>query len=329
MTLKKQKFVLGLDIGNCSVKIAEAVLENELILKSCQLFPFPQGKPISPDFLKKTLENKDIKNYKIVASLQGQGVILRHLVLPKIKKEELKGALKFELEKNIPFSIDDVIIDGQMIKNLDDKVLVLAAAVKNSFIEDFLAFLEKSGVYPDIVDICSIALVNSFNHALIENKKKTSALLNLGCNFTNLSILKNDMPYFNRDIPIGSSLLTKKIADSFNISFDEAEKIKLNPKDKINDIMEICEPILEDLVTEIKFSFDYFENKEDANIESVYLSGGMANSPVLEKFLGEAVGLECKTWDPFSNFKKSDDFDEGLIGNSVYYSIALGLVLRG
>jgi type IV pilus assembly protein PilM len=327
---KKQKSILGLDIGSYSIKITEAqVVDNELLLSRCQLFTLPLEKGLSSDFLKSILQKINLKNYRVIVSVQGQGVILRYLSLPKVNKDELKGALRFELEKNIPFSIDDVFIDGQIIKAIDDKVLVLAVAAKKKFIHDLLTLLGKSGIYPEAIDCNTIALANVFTHMAIENKKKTNAILNIGCSFTSLSILKEDLPLFNRDIPIGSSYLTKKIADTLNINSFQAESLKLNPKEKADEVRQISESVLEDLISEIKFSFGYFESKEDSSIDSVYVSGGFANFPGIDKSFTQAFNIECKFFDPFTAFKKTDNFDGSLMESSLYYPISLGLVLRG
>jgi len=330
MTLKKQKNILALDIGSCSLKLAEAqIKETGLVLKKCQQFSLPIDKAVNADFLKSILQKSSLKNSKVIVSVQGQGVILRYLILPKVDKNELKGALKFELEKNIPFAIDDVFIDGQIIKPIDDKVLVLAVAAKKKFIQDYLNLLAKAEIYPEIIDCNCLALANIFGNLAIENKKKSNALLNLGCNFTNLSILKDDIPLFNRDIPIGSSLLNKKISDHLNISLNEAENLKLKPGDKINEIRQACESVWDDLIAEIKSSFDYFGNKEDVNIECVYLTGGLANFPEINKLFSQSFNIECKLLDPLSYFNKADDFDGSLMEGSSYFAVCLGLILRG
>ncbi len=326
---KQNKKIIGLDLGSAFMKISKASFTDVITLDSCKILSLHNGNKINHDTLKNLIGEKDFSGYRFITSLQGQGIVIRYLFLPKINKDELKSALKFELEKNIPFSIDDVVTDGQVIKELDDKILVLAVAAKKNFVQDHIDSLAKMGINPSIVDITSTALANSFSFAALKDKNQVCALLNLGSNFTNLTILKDDIPYFNRDIPIGSSQFDKKVSESFGVGIEQAEKMRINPVEKGDQVFKTYESVIEDLIAEIKFSFDYFENKEDAGIQEIYLSGGVAQSDSLKDVLKTALNMECKVWDPVAPFKKSDLFEiDSQLGNGVY-GVSLGLVLRG
>ncbi|MDP8259737.1 MAG: pilus assembly protein PilM [Candidatus Gygaella obscura] len=326
---KQTKKIIGLDIGNTCIKVCKASFTEGFVLQSCKMLTLSKGNKLNLDMIKNLTGEKDLTNFKIITSLQGQGIVIRYLILPKISKQELKSALRFELEKNIPFSIDDVITDGQVIKEFEDKMLVLAVAAKKNFLFDHIDYLSKIGINPIVVDITSLALANSFNFAGLKDKSNVCALLNMGSNFTNLTILRDEVPYFNRDIQIGASQLDKKVADNFSVGIEQAEKMRINPVEKGDDIHKSYESIIEDLISEVKFSFDYFENKEDAGIQEIYLSGGLSQSDFVREMLKKALNLDCKLWDPIASFNKASDFEiDSRFGNSIY-STSIGLVLRG
>ena len=169
----KEKFSAGLDIGAHSIKL--------VILKShkdgaelCGFNIEPAELDVAP-VLKKLTESNNIKSVNI--SVSGSGTLIRYINFPKMQEAELKQALKFEAQKHIPFSINEVDIDACILRdNLpDNKMLILLAAVKKEFISKRMKVIEEAGLKLNIIDVDSAALVNAFNFNFPEYKTEADS----------------------------------------------------------------------------------------------------------------------------------------------------------
>ncbi len=333
MHIKSSKDIVALDIGTSSIKAISAhhTKDKDIIIKKYSIFELKSQNSLNTELIKTIFQEMNLQNGGVNISISGPSTILRYITLPPVKPNELKGILKFELEKHIPFNIDEVLIDGLVIKEIDKaKFLVIAAAVKKDFINSRIKLLKDAGVSINLIDLDPIAIINAYNFQFVDTaKNKTLALINIGASFTNLSIVRDSIPCFNRDLSIGGFNLTKRISDSMGVSLAEAESLKINPGKRSDEINQICEPAIEDLVSEIKFSFDYFENKENVSIDKMFLSGGGCKLQRLGHFLKEILNVPYENWDPLSRFKFDEKLEKtGSGDNNFQFAVAAGLILR-
>ncbi|MEW6170406.1 MAG: type IV pilus assembly protein PilM [Candidatus Omnitrophota bacterium] len=330
--LKNEREVIGLDIGSFDIKLIKLNFKDTLT--SIADFDIEKQYSDVARSLKDIVTRKNITGKPVNISLSGPGMVTRYIPFPKMQPEELHNALKFEAEKHIPFPVNEVILDGCILKDLDDnKMLVLIVAAKKDVVQRRIDLVKNAGLEINLIDIDSLALVNSFNNAGVfikkEEQPKAIALLDIGATVTNLNILEDSVPRFSRDINLGGMDLTKKISEKLSISLTDAEVLKCNPAERLAEINTICEPILNNLITELRLSFDYYESQCACSLEKIYISGGGSLLSGLDNFLNHMLGIEILHWDPLSNIKVEESVDgKKMRENLNLLTIAMGLGLR-
>ena len=327
----KEKFSIGLDIGTQSIKCVKLKTGGSAIelvafdLEESQLDPAEALKKI------KHAQAADLVNI----SFCGSSTVIRYVNFLRMNKAELRQALKFEAQKHIPFSVTEVNLDAEILKNdlPDNKMLVLIAALKKELIAQRLKSLEDVALRPNIIDVDSLALINAFNfnYPKIEvPENKSICLLNIGATISNVDILSSQTPRLSRDIHSGGANLTKKLMDIFGIDFKAAEELKINPDaERADKVKASVESVLTNLATELRTSFDYYESQNTSNVIKIFLSGGTSKIPGLKEMLAGFLGIEVETWDPFKQIKIAEGVDlQKLNQFSSQFNVAVGLALR-
>jgi len=330
--LSKERFSTGLDIGTQTIKMVKLkFIQDAVELLSFHLEPFSAlglG-----EILKRIKESGGIDTINL--SFSGPSTVIRYVNFPKMNKDELQHALKFEAQKHIPFPVNEVNLDGFVLKeNLpDNKMLVLLAAVKKDLVGQRLKLMEDTGLKVNIADLDSLALINAFKFSYSSDdipKQKAIALLNIGASVSDLDILEDGIPRLSRDIHIAGNNITQKLADIFAIDFKAAEELKLNPTperaDKVN---RASESVLANLATEVRGSFDFYESQGASSVVKIFLSGGSSRVGGIKDMLVSFLGIEVDYWDPLRKINLSQGIDaEKIKAISNRFCVALGLALR-
>lgn len=326
----RERLSIGLDIGTQVIKCVKLKAGPAIELISFDL----EESQIDPtEVLKKIKHAQDADLVNI--SFCGLSTVIRYVNFLRMNKAELRQALKFEAQKYIPFSLNEVNLDAEILKNdlPENKMLVLIAAIKKEFMQQRAKSLENAGFRPNIIDIDSLALVNAFNFNypkvdVAENK--SICLLNIGASISNVNILDNGIPRLSRDIHTGGANFTKKLMDIFELDFKAAEELKINPApDKADKIRTAIEGVLANLATEIRTSFDYYESQNASSVVKIFLSGGASKVGGLAEMLAAALGIPVESWDPFKQIKISEAVDlQKLNKSGGQFNIAVGLALR-
>jgi type IV pilus assembly protein PilM len=255
-----------------------------------------------------------------------------------MSEEELEESIHWEAEQYIPFDIDDVNLDFQILESAEPveegKMEVLLVAVKKDKIDEYISVLIQGGISPVIVDLDAFALQNAYeiNYEVVPDKN--IALVNVGAGIMNINVLRNGMSTFTRDISIGGNQYTEAIQKELHISTEDAEKAKMGETLADVDaesVRGIVGSINENLAVEIQRSFDFFRaTSTDQEIDSIILSGGCAKIANLDSFLRERLGIDVEVNDPFQNIivneKKFDPQYVQEIGPRA--AVAVGLALR-
>jgi len=328
----KERFSVGLDIGTSTVKLVKLKFSKEVV-EICDF----NIEPLQFDqaaVLKKIVHpHPNIK--KINISVSGHSAIIRYVNFPKMEVDELMRSLRYEAQKHIPFSIDEVNLDSYILNPdlPDNKMFVLLAAVKKEFINQRLKLIGDAGLNANIVDIDSLALINAFNFNYSNEdslKNKTIALLNIGALLSNLSVLDNGIPRLSRDIHIAGNNFTQKLADTLGIDFKSAQELKHNPdKEKLDKMLTVVESVLSTLAGEVRISFDYYESQNASTVAKIFLSGAGSKLLGLKDMLANLLGIEVEYWDPLRQINIPNDIDsEKLKEVSSQLAVAVGLALR-
>jgi len=327
----KERFCVGLDIGSQFVKLVKFKFINDQV----ELCGF-EVEPVKLDIvevLKKLKEKHALDLVNIGVS--GSQTVIRYVNFPRMNNQELKQALKFEAQKNIPFNVSEVNLDGCILKDdlADNKMLVLISAAKKELISQRVKLIEGSGLLIDAIDMDSIALINAFtfnNPSFDYPEHKAIALINIGSSVTNLNIVESGVPRLSRDMHIASNNFTQKLMDIFELDITNAEKLKINPDaERANKVKAAVESVLVNLAGEVRTSFDYYESQSASSVEKIFLSGGGSNFAGLKEMLNRFLGIEVEYWDPLKQIRLADNIDVKKIKESSnQLAIAVGLALR-
>lgn len=316
---KEARLTVGMDVGTSAIKLvalgARRGAGAARPVVGQHLLSLTGGAEQLAAHMKEAFAALKLPIREVNLGVSGPWVIMRILELPTMRPAEMKQALPFEAQRYLPFSMEDVTIDGAVLGPSEaNKSWVLVVACKKELVERRLDAVKHAGLEASIIDVDALALANAWNTAQSGGGERTRAVADLGAQFTNLVIVKGDAPYLVRDIPWGAEKLVKSIAESSGQDIAtlaaSLEAGTLGPE-----LATAVKAATEALVAELQLSFDYFENRFGQPPESVSLSGGLAlSSPVIDA-LKSQLTQEVAVWTP-------------LDGLSPRFAVAYGLALR-
>jgi len=332
---------IGLDIGSSYLKIVQLNdTKGGYELELFDILPLPpelivDGSIIDSlrlvDSLKELLLRSKLKTKDAVISIAGHSsVIIKRVTLPEMSEEELSESIKFEAEQYIPFDIDEVNLDFQILgpKEEPGNMDVILVAVKKDIINEYISVVKEAGFNPLIVDVNSFALENIYEINYEIEPDKNVAIVNIGASTINMNVLKGGISVFTRDSAVGSNLHTEALQREFNLTYDTAERLKQGePIENVSpeDTLSVIEGASEEIIGEVTRSFEYFA--EDIN--EVILSGGCAFVKDFPKLLADKVGIEVKVIEPFKNIRIPKRFDVTYLEETgPIAAVAAGLALR-
>ena len=240
MFFRKSGPLIGLDIGSHSVKVVELrPSRNGHALANLGVAPLPPDAIVDGAILnagavveaiRALLANNNIRTRDVAASVSGHSVIIKKISLPAMTKEELEEQIQWEAEQYIPFDINDVNIDFQILSSefeSDGKMDVLLVAAKKEMVSEHVHVINEAGLRPLIIDVDAFAVETMFERGYTPNPNEAFALVNAGASVINISVIRNNLPSFTRDIASGGKQYTEEIQKTLHIGFQEAESIKM------------------------------------------------------------------------------------------------------
>ncbi len=345
----KRKGLVGVDIGSSAVKAVELKPggkggdEYQLINIGSEALPpeaivdgaiMDSGAVI--DAIQRLFASQKIKTNEVATSVSGNAVIVKKISLPQMSTEELAESIHWEAEQYIPFDIQDVSLDYEVIDgggsggNMD----VLLVAVKKDKISDYTSAISQAGRSPLVVDVDVFALQNCYEINYGIDPGRVVALLNIGASIMNINIVKGATSIFNRDIAVGGNQYTDAIQKELNLSFDQAEALKRGARVEgaaPENLHPIIQAVSENIALEIQKTFDFFRaTSSEDRIDRIFLSGGTAKIQGLRDLLAERFEAGVEILNPFNSVTYNPrDFDPEFINEmGPSAAIAVGLAAR-
>jgi len=346
MLFYKAQNVVGLDIGTNSVKLVELDrTKNTFRLKNIGIAKLPRdtivnGTIIHAELLEQTIKTLfseyKIKNKNVAISISGHPVIIKKITTDLMPEDELENTLPFEAEQYIPFSLDEVNLDFQILGPCEDKenkMNVMLVAAKRAMISDYVSVLQSAGLKAVIVDIDVFALENMFISNYSPEQNITVALVDMGASVTNINIVKNGVSQFTRDIFMGGNQITEEIQRQLSINYEDAEALKCGEQIAgINQdlLKEIIERASSTITNEIQRSLDFYISSTYGEISQVYLSGGGSRTSGFREIFTKRVTVPLEYTNPFHAITYDENmFDAEYIKDlSPFAAIGVGLALR-
>jgi type IV pilus assembly protein PilM len=347
--LGKAKSVVGLDIGSSALKAVELKAAG----KGFKVIAFAT-EPIPPDSIvdgaiidgtavaeaiRRLFENKAFKSKEVAASLSGNAVIVKKITLPVMTEAELAESIYWEAEQYIPYDIQDVNLDYQILDagtGADSKgtMEVLLVAAKKEKIADYTGVISQAGRTPVVVDVDAFALQNAYEMNYGLDPLAVVVLLNAGASAININILTGGQSLFTRDISIGGNAYTEAVQKELNLPSEAAEQVKKGqPIDgaSFDEVRPVLHAVTENVLLEIQKTFDFFKATAASDrIDRIYLSGGASRVDGFAAALEERFGSPVELFDPF----KKMAFEPGKLGVAdpdalvPTAAVAVGLALR-
>jgi type IV pilus assembly protein PilM len=326
--------LVGLDIGTRSIKLAElAHQQGKLVLLKLKLQEIESRKDNQDgqlDALKNLFRDINTKGVKINVVINCAQSCTKISIIPFMPKSEIVQAIKWEMRNFISFSIDQVVMDYEILQEIAEggikKLKVAIACCPQETVNRYLDLLNLAGIRPSLFTQHSFALRNVITN-LCSEEHKTVALLDIGYNFSELLIFQDRELAFSRKLPVAGQDFTLEMTQALasdhgktELTLEEAESIKKKygiPSSEYTEILEdkmtstqlipLLRPNLEKLVTEIERSFAYYREKEHGTpVESLVLLGGGSNLKNLTKNLSESLRIPVQLGNPAAAFPLSE-----------------------
>ena len=383
----KQKSLIGMDIGSNVVKCLRLDLSNDRpVITHFAMTDLPPEAIVDGEIMDRELvieairgaaDKAGIPDEPVASAVAGRAVIVKKIVMDKMSEEDAREAIYWEAEQHVPFDIDDITLDFQILQEDigADQMELLLVAAKKDMILGHAELIRDAGFQPLVIDVASFANQNAWEYTkthggfknlpeLIEDPEPVDeedsvdeldpfdesdgdedvapedegadefvALLDVGGGVTNVHIVKDGVPYFTRDLPVGVGHFTEEFQKQLGLTYETANDVARGHTDEVDDqlVTDIVRSVGSEIYQGLEPSLSYLKTSgESDGIDRIVLSGGGAHLPGLREYLAECYNVPSEMADPLSGLDYNPDlFDEGEAEElSPLLSVSVGLALR-
>lgn len=345
----KAPALVGLDISSTSIKMVELTEagKGSYRLERYTIEPLPKDavtdgnianlEPVA-DAVKGAWRRLGSRNRNVAMALPAAMVITKKIIVPAGQREEdLELTVEAEANQYIPFALDEVNLDFQIIGPSPanpEEVEVLIAASRKEKVEDRVAIAETAGLKPRVMDVESYATQEALR--LIAptlpagGRDQNIALVDIGAHVTHFYVLRNNQFLFSRDQAFGGNQLTQDIQRAFNLSPEEAETAKRNQGLPENYDSDVLQPFMETLALEVTRALQFFFTSTSySQVDQIVLAGGCALLPGLDELVAKRAGIATVIANPFAGMQASERIKpRQLAQDAPLLLIACGLAMR-
>jgi len=340
---------LGIDIGSSQIKIAEVAksgrhkkLINYGFLSAASFYEKPfrtfeentfslSNQEISLA-IRAIMEEAGIKTRRAIFSIPDFATLFASFELPPMTQAEVFEAVKYEARQHIPIPLAQVSIDWQIIerKPVDKKkstFKILLAAVPNDIINQYQEIARLSQLELFALEAEAFSLARA---VIRKDEKGPIAILDIGTQSSTISLVENGVLKISHSFDLSGSRLVKEVAENFNLTPAEAEKLVIVYGLRENEeVKELLLPLIEAVLREVEKVLSEYQINDTKKIQKLILSGGWAPLPGLKEYLTENLKLNVEIADPFVNVIYPATLAESLKKLGPGFAIALGAALRG
>jgi len=345
--------ILAIDIGACSLKLASfsfpltggLVLEKFAYTEFAGDLPEDEYKVALREALANIIAEHNFDDKTVYFSFSGQSAFIRFVKLPPIGEEEgrVKQVVEYEAKQNVPYPIEEVIWDYQLIGDIEDdtEIETMFVVVKNDIIDELTKVIEENGKEPVLIDVAPTVAYNSARANGI-GEDDCSMILNIGGKCSSLIFIDSGR-FFVRPIPIAGVTVTQQISKEFGIPFDDAEELKKKhgfvalggayeePDSEVAaTVSKIVRNVMTRLHGEINRSINvYRSQRKGTKPTKLYLAGGSSVMAFTPRFFSEKLKIPVEYFNPFQIVSLAPHIDkESLAEVAHMFSEVIGLGLR-
>ena len=347
----KKKRMIGLDIGNYSVKAlginftrtgqkVEYLATVEVPLEKRENRRDPE---LFTELIKDCLAKGRIADKDVVIMVSGSQVLVRRITMPIMPKEELDEVMPFEVKKHVSFPTDQMAVDYMIVGEKEEdgvnKLDIILVATPRELLEQEISIVRAAGLKPVAVSVAPIVQWKTFTLCNSENRDSVSAMVDIGYERTVISFFNKGVLEFTRTINLGGNDVTKSLISApiskggeelYTLLYDDADALKQehgfpSPTQagttkggiSFTQLSMLMRPVLEKLLSEIKASFDFYTTEfHVSDVEKVIISGGGSGLKGLGLFLAKELGIAVASANPIHETEYADGISEEITAGS-------------
>ncbi len=343
--------ILSLNLGSQTLTLAEffAQPHGGLLLNAYRIRELPPDaagdgarNARAAELISEMMAELQVRRASVNYAIAAQSVFTRFVKLPAVEEEKVERIITFEAQQNVPFPIDEVVWDYQLVGGgADEQIQVVLVAVKADLLDGINAAVESTGLRTNVVGMATMGLYNAFRYNYNE-LTGCSLLLDIGARTTNLLFIE-PAKIFSRSVAIGGSSISAAIAKEFNEPITAAEFRKkrdgfvslggayAEPEDpEVARVSKIIRTTMTRLHAEIMRSISHYRAQQQGSAPArVFLCGGSASMPYMREFFQEKLQLPVEFFHPLRNVAVTPSVDAAELGRAAHLLGELvGLGLR-
>ena len=347
MIFRKKNHLVGLDIGSSLVKVAEFKdTKKGHVLKNFGIAQLPMDAITEGHIrdvegvagvIRNLFKTHGIKEKNVALSTGGYSVVIKTINVPAASEGALQDSIRFEAEQYIPYDIEDVNIDYQVLGASEfspDQMSILLVAVKKDLVAEYIDLAGQAGLNPCIIDVDTFALQNIYEATMGGREERVTLLVDVGASKTSLNILKGGSSLMMRDNSSGTVQLREEIMQEAGCGPEEADRILSGEVEgimSVEQLEEICRQVVSNWCSEIHSVVNSFQSKSsDGEVEQVIISGGGTFIKGFAQGLTSELEAEVSIFNPFEGMLIDEKrFPADVLNKMAPLApIALGLALR-
>jgi len=271
-------------------------------------------------------------------AVAGSSVITKVITMPAtLSEEDIESQIELEADQYIPYSLEEVNLDFEVLGPSDDNpdtLDILLAASRSENVDSRVAAVEIGGLTAKVVDIEAYTLENAFGLIAPQipggTQDKTIAVIDIGATMTTLSVLHDEKIIYTRDQVFGGKQLTEEIQRRYGLSYEEAGMAKRQGGLPDNYIPEVLDPFKDAMAQQVSRSLQFFfSSSHHSSVSHIVLAGGSASIPGVDELIEERIGTSTSIANPFTNMALASRIKaQSLSNDAPALMIACGLALR-
>jgi type IV pilus assembly protein PilM len=339
----RKRTTIGLDIGSGLIKVAvldHGKSEPELVRVS--IVPLladaiVEGEVMDPgivaEAIRTALDSAGVAKGDVVTAVGGRDVIIKKISIDRVKEAEARDVMRFEAEQHVPFDMDSVEMDFQILDpdGTTDDMSVLLVAAKRDLIESKMRLLADAGLTPAVMDVDAFALHNAFEANYPDAMSGVVVLINIGNETTNINILDDGIPILTRDLTVGTRRFREDLQRDRGLGADEAGAL-IQGYDRSPHLDAVIESRGEEIALGIERATAFLASSSRAisKISGIYTCGGGSRIPGLGDALGQRLKMRVVQANPLASLRVRDGALDSLVMDEVapLLMLSVGLALR-
>ena len=306
----RSKRTVGLDIGSGYVKLV--VMDHgkgrPRIVKAAATplvaDAIVEGEIMDPTLVASTIrslfETAGVKEKRVVTAVGGRDVIIKRIQMDRMKEADAREVIRWEAEQHVPFDMESVELDFQILDPLDEglQMTVLLVAAKRELVENKMALLLDAGLEPEVIDVDAFALHNAFELNYPEAMAGVVGFVNIGHETTNVNLLEEGVPVLNRDLAFGTRRLRESLQRERGLTAEAAEDV-LEGRASDPELEDFISQRAEEVALGVERAAAFLQaSSTHAGLSRIYVCGGGARVLRMAEALAERLQVPAEIANP-------------------------------